>query len=191
MHLQRIRSCLVPLLLIVAFPGGAAAGPIECRSHLYGTPTGIRVNSNKPFVPVQVNGTAPRLFLLDTGSTRASVDQRLIAALGLRIGSVETDTGAGDARIRVSTLQPPACEVLAGAALDHATIGAFDLSGISSVEGLTIAGLLGGDFLAQYVVRIDYLRRNLRVYPASFRYTATAKCSRSPSRTGTRSRQRP
>ena len=111
-------------------------------------------------------------FILDTGASettvRAAVYDTLTAdgrgeLLGLPIGTVSGPTTASVTRARTLTV---AGETVANAAV--MTIGDTILDGIQTEVGHPVDGLLGGNFLREFMVTIDYPRRTLHLQ----RYTA-------------------
>jgi predicted aspartyl protease len=123
------------------------------------------------FVSVGINGQAPQWWAVDTGSSECIVDRRLARKIGLAMrgsrpahgagkGTVRLDSIKGKVRLDLTTQQIPTC--------DH--FAAIDLSG-SATASRPIAGILGYEFFARYVVRIDFGAHTLQLYDsAKFRY---------------------
>jgi predicted aspartyl protease len=123
----------------------------------------FELNSNKPFVPIYVNETGPRSFLVDTGSISTVVDTDLASSLGLSEGDAFESSGAGEGSITGNTC-PEVALALAG--LDFTT-GPIDVlpinRAISFAEGHRVDGLLGYDFFANFVVVLDYAAQRMRI----------------------------
>lgn len=140
---------LVPLFL--ASLSAAATFPFE-------------IASNKPWVPVSLDGSAPQWFILDTGNRGTTLIARECAdRLKLEHGpeqALEIGAGAG-AKVTLSTAVRP---VFLRALGDTLTIGSapfVTFEHISAVEGRRLDGSLGYDFLSRHVVEIDYAHRQV------------------------------
>jgi len=124
--------------------------------------TPIALTSNKPFVQVTIDGSAPQWFILDTGNNGVSVVARECAErLQLQRGAEErADIGAGSgADIRIATARHAVHLRTLGDTFTVAEPRVFALGHVSKVEGRRVDGLLGNDFLSTHVVEIDYAKR--------------------------------
>ena len=144
---------------------------LACTS-VFGKWFPITIASNKPFIDVSVAGSAPQLFLFDTGSNESLIDPSLAARLGFKAaGSTEGNRGVGNTSTTFIQYDAPACEEVAGAAVPDIHFIGFDLSTIASVEGLPVRGTVGGELIHNFVFVIDYEHRRLQALdPAKFDY---------------------
>lgn len=168
MHFVNRFMCFMATATLSVFPLQTTKAQNCAASHQLGVPVAITLNSNKPFVPESINGAGPVTSILDTGSTRGSIDSQMAKSFRLHAKSVEKETGAGAASVDTAQLDPT-CQSLGGGSLT-APMGAFDLTGISQVEGRAVQGLLGGDFFSHFVIRLDYDQKNVTVYAANYEY---------------------
>lgn len=125
----------------------------------------FEIASNKPFVRVSVNGSAPQWFILDSGCAGGSVIARECAdRLGLPRGqATERHMGAGSGvSVGVATADD-AVLALGADTVEVASPRVFPLAHVARFEGRRVDGLLGEDFLLRHVVTIDYARRRLDV----------------------------
>jgi hypothetical protein len=132
------------------------------------------IASNKPWVPVQVNGSGPQSFILDTGSRSSSVIGRECAdRLHLPLGDLTQRSIGGGQGVRVGfTSTPNAILEIAGDTLSSPAMPVFELAHVMPYEGRRLDGLLGEDFMRRHVVQIDYQKKLLRIYePDSYHYT--------------------
>lgn len=131
----------------------------------------IEIASNKPWVQVAINQSAPQWFILDTGASGGTILARETAdRLELQRGSeTSTHIGAGaGVNVGVATLQNVMVQV-AGDTMAVPAIRVFSLAHVSPFEGRRLDGLLGEDFLWRHVVEIDYAKRRLRILdPAGY-----------------------
>lgn len=109
-----------------------------------------------PFIPVQVNGQGPFWFILDTGANSCVLADSLAQVLGLEPLGEGEGSGAGGA-IGYHKYAPDAAIFEVGGArctCEH-TIS-VDFSGQPAIIGRRVDGVLGSDFIAQFVVELDY-----------------------------------
>jgi len=120
---------------------------------------------------VEIDG-ASHPFILDTGASETTVRQSVYDALrtdgraeitGLPIGTVAGNTTASVTRVR--TLTAGDATVTNAAVM---TIGDTILDGVQREVGRPLDGLLGGNFLREFMVTVDYPRGTLHLQ----RYTA-------------------
>src|SRR5262249_44427182 len=130
----------------------------------------IEINSNKPYVNVQVNDQSC-WFLLDTGASFNVLDKERAEALGIASSGQSEESGAGEGRLS-SAVATGVTLGLPGLALFNPRIAVVGLNAaISRAEGRRVDGLLGYDFFKQFVVEIDYAGRRITTHqPSSFRY---------------------
>src|SRR6185503_16666696 len=125
----------------------------------------IEIASNKPWVRVSVNDSAPQWFILDSGAAGGSILAKETAdRLGLQRGA-ETDAhiGAGDGvNVGIATL-PDVTLHVAGGSMTIPEMRVFSLAHISPYEGRRLEGLLGEDFFQSHVVEIDYAKFKMRI----------------------------
>jgi hypothetical protein len=117
-------------------------------------------------VTVDIDGVA-RPFILDTGASETSVRSSVYAAViadgrpelhGLPISTVSGPTTASVTRSRTMSV--------AGQSVTNAavmTIGDQILDSIEQEVGHPVDGLLGGNFLREFLVTVDYPHRNMRL----------------------------
>jgi predicted aspartyl protease len=109
-------------------------------------------------VPVRVNGTGPYHFVVDTGATTTTLDDRVATELGLRdTGDIEIVTSAGMFRTP-------------SGAVDELAIGTTRISRLAvswmrhdelKRDDRRISGVLGQDVLRRRTLTIDYSRRHI------------------------------
>jgi hypothetical protein len=103
------------------------------------------------------------LFLLDTGAEVTVIDLRLAAEARLHLGhAVDLSAPGGDVTARRTggvVLR------LAGGPAARVDATVADLSETARLMGLPLAGVLGVDFLSRFVVRLDYARAVVELFP--------------------------
>jgi predicted aspartyl protease len=153
--------------MTVAFDGGARSA-----EEADGLPFTI-AGTEAPLilVPVMVNGEGPFDFVLDTGAAATCVSERTAERLGLERRQAPSIQGGGGAvaagRTRLRSLAVGAWEQRD---LPAATAGFFEMLG--DKVGRRLDGIVGYNFLRNYLVTIDYPASRLHLealsVPASF-----------------------
>jgi hypothetical protein len=173
-----MKSSAVPLFCITTLLSACTSSPPAHEARSAGVDVPFEIASNKPWVQVRVNGSTPQWFILDTGCAGGSVVARTAATrLGLRLGN-ETQTaelGAGEGvELTITSTHDVTLDV-GGVALKPTEVGVFPLDHVEPYEGRALDGLLGGDFMREHVVELDYAHKKLRVYdPLTFEYHGSA-----------------
>jgi hypothetical protein len=128
------------------------------------------------YVPVQVNGSSPLWFCFDTGAPNSLIDEA--AAQKLKVRAVSSGVIHGTGKGKVSASDAGEVQFTVGGLttrVPHAKI--VDLSKVPLPA--KIDGLLGAEFLVQYVVRIDPAQHKIAFYdPKSFAYQGDGKSIR-------------
>jgi len=126
-----------------------------------------QVTSSIMFVPVTINGRGPYWFELDTGFQNCAIERSLVKKLGLAVGPLERIQAPGGTIERATVTG--ARLAVAGQELADPRISSLDLTSFGPFFGRAPDGILGYDFLKQYVVVLDYENRAVEIYdPASY-----------------------
>ncbi len=132
----------------------------------------IEMIGSKTLIPVRVNGSDPKWFNLDTGANSCVLGDQLAKTLKLAQEATGEGTGAGAGP--VPYLRYARDQVLfdiEGVQFRCDHVISVDLSQLPAMLGRAIDGILGSDFISQYVVTIDYDAQVLRLSaPATFEY---------------------
>lgn len=131
------------------------------------------LSNNLILLQVQVNDSQPLWFILDTGSSASVINARLVKELGLSSqGKVKADSSGGDIE---AELIPGVSLKLSGARVEGLTVGSMQLDTFAPVMGRAIGGVIGHDFIRQFVVEIDYAGKTISLYsPDSYRVARAA-----------------
>ena len=133
----------------------------------------FQLSSNLVLVQLRVNNSRPLWFLFSTASTSV-IDTGIAKELGLRVQGKEKSTATassiGAGSISGVSLALPGVTIL------NQTVAVLPLEFISSIMGQPIAGLIGYDFISQFVIEVDYAKRKMNVYaPATYRYSGSGE----------------
>lgn len=118
------------------------------------------------YVPVGINGTQPRPFLLDTGSAVHLVSQTYGQDLGLQPSTTQVLTGIGPQKTTVGVV-PNLLMTVAGLSWGNGALvtpTSLDVT-LSQNLGRPFHGLLGPDLFKQFAVEIDYQSQRLQLFP--------------------------
>ena len=140
----------------------AAVAATACQRAAPVTRVPAELVNNLVVVPGRINGSAPLAFVLDTGASTSVIDRDTATALRLDLGTAgRATTGGGDVE---SVTVPGANLTIAGLAFADLPLVAIDLAGLRAGLGHPVAGILGYDVFAPYVVEIDYLAPAVRFH---------------------------
>ena len=125
-------------------------------------------SSNYIVIPVMIGGAGPFHFALDTGSNASLIDAGIAKRLGLK--AVAPYPGeAGDGGGVREVLQ--ADYAAAGARVERGLFLAASLELLTRPPATRIDGLLGYDFISQFVVEVDYDGKRVSLHPpGAYRY---------------------
>ena len=127
------------------------------------------------FIQVIVSGR-PLWFVLDTGDKYAVIDLDVAHALGLDLGSPIPVGGAGSAVAMGSLVKNSPFEVSGLAGFSQPLFIAMPLHDLAKAEGHAFSGVLGGDFISQFVVEIDYVQHTLTLHDkAAYQYAGAGR----------------
>lgn len=133
----------------------------------------FQLSSNFVLVQLRVNNSRPLWFLFSTASTSV-IDTGIAKELGLRVQGKEKSTATGKS-IGSGSISGVSL-ALPGVTTFNQTVAVLPLEFISSIMGQPIAGLIGYDFISQFVIEVDYAARKMNVYaPATYRYSGSGE----------------
>lgn len=162
--------------LALVFSGAARAqlAAPDCAAALPGPPhlpatIPIELHSNHVTFWV-CRGNKPLMFVLDTGAGQSILDLGVAKSLGAKLNSPFRATGAGAGSVEASRMEPDSV-VLPGASVVAPIVTAIDLASVAGPEGGNMQGILGADFISRYIVALDYVHMQMRLYDrATFTY---------------------
>jgi len=124
-------------------------------------------------VQARVNKSRPLWFIFSTAST-SIIDLGTAKQLGLPVeGNIKPSSTGGGAEMRLIhgiSLELPGVTTL------NQRVATLPLNFLSSILGQPIAGIIGYDFVRQFVVDLNYGTRKINVYAApTFRYSGSGE----------------
>jgi len=152
----RCLTLVAAVLVCPTFLGRASAQNADYRFTSGGSALGIpfELSGNLIVLKVRVNRSRPLHFIFDTGAGISVIDPQSAKALRLRTkGKLKLDATGGSVQsglIQSVTLSVPGVEVF------NQTLATIDLDAFAPLFGFKIDGIIGYDFINNFVVEIDY-----------------------------------
>jgi len=160
-------------LVIVAFVVGATAPRASDAQSTAPAPLAIpfELVTRHIIVQVSVNKSRPLAFVLDTGANQAIVRMDVAKELGLSlIGSVSAG-GAGAGRQTGQRVEKATWSLVGLERVTQPVALALPMPELSPALGRDVDGIIGGEFIKQFVVEVDYQARFIRLHdPRMFEY---------------------
>lgn len=127
--------------------------------------------ANAVYFPVQVNGSGPYLFALDTGSMNSVVASEVSQELGIVTGARFLSTGAGSDSNAASKIESIAFTFPDGLVRSTTQAAAISMAGLWPLIGRRFYGDIGYDVIEPFVVELDYGQRVLTLHdPETYSY---------------------
>ncbi len=123
---------------------------------------------------VRVNRSRPLHFIFDTGAGISVIDPQSARALRLRAtGKLKLDATGGS--VQSGLIQSVSLSV-AGVEVFNQALATIDLDGMAPFFGFKIDGIIGHDFINNFVVEIDYASGLMNLYePQHYNYTGAGE----------------
>ena len=120
---------------------------------------------DRTIVDVKVEGLGPLPFFLDTGTSSSLLDTSLAEMLRLKSrGEFSDNIGGGGGETKVDLVQDVTLQV-GGLVSRHRNIMAIKIDSIAHrAAGLDIFGILGGSFIRNFVLDLDYERQEVTFF---------------------------
>ena len=151
----RVRAAAVIAVAILAAPRAAQVASVALPFEL--------VNRHV-MLPVSVNGGAPLSFIFDTGDRVAILDLDRARTLGLTLGREVRIGGVGSSPAAGNMLGGTTFTIPGLPRFSQPVVLALPLARLAPRLGHDLDGILGADFIKEFVVEIDYAARVLRLH---------------------------
>jgi hypothetical protein len=124
----------------------------------------LEIDNNIILLRVSVNNSKPLKFLFDTGASHSVINSQRAAELGLKTEGQASGSGTGGA-IQASLIKGVSLSV-PGAEVSNQLIASMPFD---TPPGFEFDGVIGYDFINQFVVEIDYENKIMNLYnPRTF-----------------------
>lgn len=116
------------------------------------------------FLKIKVNNSDPLWFIFDTGDTFAIIDLERARSLGLELKGEINVGGAGAGLLKGAYVKESSFTVPGLERFTQPVTLALPLDILEPNFGHDVDGIIGGDFIKQFVVEVDYPARLLRLH---------------------------
>lgn len=161
-----IRRRLITLVLFLVCGAAGASPRIVPAAQKAADPVVIpfELVTRHILIRVRINNSDPLWFIFDTGDKVAIVDLGRAKSLGLSLQGEVNVGGAGAGTLKGSTVRDASLTVIGVEGNPQPVVLAIPLDGLEPRFGHDIDGIIGADFIKQFVVEIDYPARVLRLH---------------------------
>jgi hypothetical protein len=168
---------LLGILCASVLPGLSQAGksiPVANAAHQVTIP--FELVTKHVVVKVKVNNSRPLPFILDTGDKFAIIDLDRAKELGLSLKGDIQSGGAGAAALTGSFVQGSPLTIPGLEGFSQQVTIAFPLKSLAAALGQEIDGILGSEFIKEFVTEIDYQAGVIRLHDKErFRYSGSGE----------------
>jgi hypothetical protein len=162
------RRELITLLLISVFGVAGASNRLVPSAQKAAEPAPVVIPfellTRHVLIKVRINNSAPLWFIFDTGDDVAIVDLGRARSLGLNLQGEVRVGGAGPGMLRGSRVRDASLGVVGLEGNLQPVVLALPLDGLRPRFGHDVDGIIGADFIKQFVVEVDYSARVLRLH---------------------------
>jgi hypothetical protein len=162
-------------VLLAAASLGLAPGPSAAPLRLTtasSTSIPFELAMRHVIVQVRVNNSRPLSFILDTGADAAVIQTDVAKEIGLTLEGTVNTGGAGPGTQTGSLVKGATWSLVGLDKLSQPVAFALPLPELSASMGRNIDGIIGGTFIKQFVMELDYGKRAITLHDrTSFQYT--------------------
>jgi hypothetical protein len=152
-------------------PAAAPTAAVNARFDSGASATGIPfdLEDNSIFIRVRVNGSRPLRFIFDTGAGLTILNARTARELGLKASGTTLKGSAVGGQISGDVFKGVSLSV-PGVTASNQMVGAVSFDSVPC-EMRSVDGIVGYEFIKEFVVEINYSRRVINLYdPKTFVY---------------------
>jgi len=134
----------------------------------------FELSNNLMLLQVRVNRSKPLHFIFDTGASISVIDPQSAKALRLRAkGKLDLEATGGSVQ---SGLIHPVSLSIQGVTVFNQTLATVDLDVAAPLFGYKIDGIIGHDFINNFVIEIDYAAGLMNLYETHrYKYSGTGE----------------
>src|SRR6185369_5657265 len=173
------RKTLLPFLLLALAISAAPARAIQTTSRPAPTaPVTIpfELVTRHIMVKVRINNSRPLSFVLDTGAQAGLVDIEVAKELGLKLEGEVHIGGVGSATLPGSMVQDATWTLPGLDGFSQPIRLAIPLAKMEARFGHDFDGIIGAEFIKQFVIEVDYPGRVIRLHDKNqFSYSGSGE----------------
>jgi hypothetical protein len=161
-RLQRI-TLSIALLITLSIVGGSFVAPASTQTVSGKGDVSLPFDlvSNHIFLRGSVGQSGPLWFVLDTGDKFGVIDLDKARALGLQLEGQLAVGGAGARLLKASFVKDASMTLKGLESAPQKLSLAMSLEDLSHIIGHDFDGILGHDFISQFVLEIDYINSRI------------------------------
>ena len=164
-------AALAAIVALVLGASGPASPAITAQRAAAPVTVPIELATRHVIVKVSVNRSRPLAFVLDTGASAAIIRMDTAKELGLSLHGTASSGGAGAGRQAGSRVKGASWSLPGLDGFAQPITLALPLPLLPSGMGRDIDGIIGGEFIKQFVLELDYDARAITLHDrASFVY---------------------
>lgn len=154
-------ALILPLVVSVAINPAAVAVPLPA-----GAPVTIpfELVNRHVVVKVKVKNSRPLSFVLDTGANNAIVRMVTATELGLSLEGQVNTGGAGPGSQAGQRVKDATWSLVGLDGFSQPVSFALPLPALPSALGQDVHGIIGGEFIRQFVMELDYQARTITLH---------------------------
>jgi len=160
---NRLLATLI-LISIVSIGQGSYATVSSAQKAAEPVVIPFEIANRHILIKVSINNWAPLWFIFDTGDKVAIVDSARARALGLNLQGEINIGGAGEGSLKGSYVRDASLNVVGVEKHPQPVALTLPLAGMAPKFGHDIDGIIGADFIKEFVVEIDYEARVMRLH---------------------------
>ncbi|HEU5236461.1 MAG TPA: aspartyl protease family protein [Pyrinomonadaceae bacterium] len=161
-----IRKTLFPFLLIAIGLAASSSPALQTTKPVAAAPVSVPFDlvTRHIVLQVKVNNSRPLSFVLDTGDRVGIIDIDVAKELGLKLQGQVRVGGAGSETLLGSTVQDATWTLPALEGFSQPIRLAIPLARLESRFGHDFDGIIGAEFIKQFVIEIDYAARVIKLH---------------------------
>lgn len=170
MSVSRALAATVVALIVTSSAPPRAVVDARQKSHA-AVSVPFELVSRHVVLNISVNKSRPLSFVLDTGANLAIIRMDVAKELGLSLEGTVNTGGAGPGTQAGSRVKNATWSLVGHDAFVQPVALALPLTRLSSGLGRDIDGIVGGEFIKQFVLELDYQARTMTLHDrATFQY---------------------
>jgi len=161
-----IRKTLFPFLLMAIGLAASSSPALQTTKPVAAAPVSVPFDlvTRHIILQVKVNNSRPLSFVLDTGDRVGIIDIDVAKELGLKLQGQVRVGGAGSETLLGSTVQDATWTLPALEGFSQPIRLAIPLARLESHFGHDFDGIIGAEFIKQFVIEIDYAARVIKLH---------------------------
>ncbi len=178
--IRKFRFALLLLVALIASVPAIGTGALPAQTPAAATNAPVTIPfelvTRHIMLKVRINNSRPLSFVFDTGDKVGIVDTEVAKELGLKLEGQLRIGGAGADTLPASFVKEASWTLPGLEGFSQPVAIAMPLGRMAARFGQDFDGIIGSDFIKQFVVEVDYQNRVLKLYDKEkFTYSGTGE----------------